>query len=91
MADALIKNEALLRPKKDVAGVPCATKSQDPSHYMTSLKKYIEHGQNVKMHFSITLDISSIFVKYLVYIFVSTCFVMQKCQKSNSLETESKN
>ena len=39
----------------------------------------VEHGQNVKIHFSITLDISGIFVNYLVYTFVSTCFVMQKC------------
>ena len=39
----------------------------------------VEHGQNVKIHLSITLDISDIFVKYLVYTFVSTCFVMEKC------------
>ena len=25
-------------------------------------KKYIEHGQSVKIHFSITLDISGIFI-----------------------------
>ena len=41
-------------------------------------EKYIEHGQSVKIHFSITLDTSGLFVKYLVYTFVSTCFIMQK-------------
>ena len=34
----------------------------------------------MKIHFSITLDTSGIFVKYLVYIFVSTCFVMQNAK-----------
>ena len=38
-------------------------------------KKCIEHGQNVKIHFSITVDTSGIFIEYLVYTFVSTCFV----------------
>ena len=42
-------------------------------------KKKNMHGQNVKIHCSSTLDISGIFIKYLVYRFVSTCSVMYKC------------
>ena len=47
-------------------------------HLQQQEEEEVEHGQNVKMHFSITLDISGIFIYYLVYTFVSTCFVMQK-------------
>ena len=55
------------------------------SYTSSTRKKEVEHGQNVKIHFSITLDISGIL---MVYSFVSTCFVMQN---ANSAETESKN
>ena len=36
MADTISQERSFAPPKKGVEGVPCAIKSQDPYHYMTS-------------------------------------------------------